>query len=140
MKHIRMLNLYNCDNQSKKKTFKILIRRIDSKTTCFGHSPKELPTVQTCHSANYFTFAYASLCMCCDTFVLFLHNLNSLFLFILRAMSVSLVSLSCLIVLFELISHLSDYVFIDHVNSRNLPLINCFNFPCFVEWVCSLSC
>ncbi len=64
-------------------------------------------------------------------------NLNSLFLFILRVLSVSLVALSCLIVCFQLISHLSDYVFIKLVSSRNLPVINSFSCLYFVEWVCA---
>ena len=97
--------------------------------------PNALPIVVTCHSASSFSFANVCQRICCHPFVKFLNNLNSLLLFFLRVMSVSLVALSCLIVCFQLISHLSDYVFIEHVSSRNLPVIYSFSCLCFVEWI-----
>ena len=99
--------------------------------------PNALSIVLTCHFASYFSFDNVCQRICCHAFVKFLDNLISLFLFILRVMSVSFVALSCLIVCFQLISHLSDFVFIEHVSSRNLPVINSFICLCFVEWVCA---
>ena len=122
----------------RKKAFQFLRSRVDPTKSCLNAQ-----CITHCSNMSFcqlLLICFVCHCKCCHTFVQFLDNLNSLFLFVLRVMSVSLVALSCLIVCFQLISHLSDYVFIKHISSRNVHVINSFNSLCFVELVCAKNC
>ena len=102
--------------------------------------PNALPIVLTCHSASYFSF------------VLFVNaNVNILLYsfqttFILSYYSFYVfqaylrLKLRSFSVCFQTISHLSDYVLIEHVSLRNPPVSNSLNCFCLIEWVSASSC
>ena len=84
-------------------------------------------------------------CLCLSNY-LFFHfcfvfiQLYSIFLFLIRALSLTLVAQRGSSMCFSPNCQLSNYTFIDHVSSPKLTVSFSFNCLCFVKWVAAFNC
>ena len=133
-----MLNLYNRDIWRWKKTFYLLLLRIDPGTSSltalcitFGSNLSFCLLLLICLYLSAFLFS---------KFNFVLKQLYCLFIIIVHALSVFLVIFSCFSFFFQPICRLSYYSFIEHVCSPKTTSFYCFFGLCFVKWVSALNC
>ena len=122
----------------RKKTFKFLRQRINPKTSCLIAQ-----CITHCSIMSFYQLLLFCLCLSLQMlsyFCIVSRKPSFSFLFNVRFLNVSSVKLNCFSVCFHTISHLSDYVFIEHVSLRNPPVSNSLNCLCCVEWVSALNC
>ena len=132
-----MINLCNKDNWSWKKTFYLLLLRINPRT-----SSLTALCITLCSNLSFCLVLLNCLYLSAFLFSNIRYVLSQLycpFSVIVRILSVFLVILSCFSVFFQLVCHLSYFSFMEHVCSPMLTLFYCFFGLCFVKWVSAFN-
>ncbi len=133
-----MLHLYNRDNNRYKKTFRLLLPRIDPRTS-------NLTALGITHFSNLSFFLLLLICLYLSSFMfsnfrIVPRQLYSLFIIIVHALSVFSNAFSCFSVSFKLIGRYTFYTFIEHVCSPKHTVFSIFISLCFVKRVSAFNC
>ena len=120
------------------KTFCLLLPRVDPRTS-------SLTSLYITHCSNLSFYQLLLICLHLSTFMFshfcFVHRQPiSLFMIIVRTLSVFLVVFYCFSISFLLTCCLSYFTYIEHVCSLKLTVFHCFIDYGFVKYVSNFNC